>query len=490
MNYKTLIDHKGLVLFGVAIVIFFVAGTYRLSESPGIWYDEGYYSQAAMNLALHGAQALQVAPGQFVSTWSLTVGYPVIYPVAFFYKLFGVGVLQGRAIMVLYMFGFLTASFFLIRRLFGSWYAGWSSLLIATLPLLYGNGKTILGEVPSLFFIMLALIALFRLEKTNYRRSWLYIAFGLCIGLAFAAKITFGLVGLAILIVWLFNIKKVRLDWMGLVFAVAAAVLAVLCWVATQFNLAELPLVVAFYLNPYAVSSGIELSSILANLKLFVSDTTPFYTLGALVLWSISLYIRRGTVTVAEQVAYVFSLEIAVFFLLVPGWYRYLFAATITSILFLPASLFYIADFTGAHIQPLAKARNILYILLGLLVLGQAYQLAHGSFVAGYYQSTRTRDLAAYFQALPATTTVFVYNVPEVAVFLPEGNYYQFFHPTPQVSIDQDPDAVGKEELPLLAQGVPDEVVLQTTEYKSNLGQFDQYKESVKISRYSILIKK
>ena len=94
-------DHmkKKLIVAGLfAILLFF--STYRLTESPPTWYDEGIYDQLAENMAVHGTQRMQVAPDTYVSTASVTGGYPFLYPISLAFRLFGVGLLQARIVMV------------------------------------------------------------------------------------------------------------------------------------------------------------------------------------------------------------------------------------------------------------------------------------------------------------------------------------------------------------------------------------------------------
>ena len=57
-----------MLLLAAGLIFVLFAGTYKLADSPGIWYDEGYYTQLAMNFAEHGQQLLQVSPGDRKST--------------------------------------------------------------------------------------------------------------------------------------------------------------------------------------------------------------------------------------------------------------------------------------------------------------------------------------------------------------------------------------------------------------------------------------
>src|SRR3989344_8592002 len=119
------------VLFVVALFLFVTfPATYRLTESPATWYDEGYLLQTSKNLALYGQQQLQMAPGEFVSTASVSSGVTIFAPVAFSFKLFGIGLLQARLVMVLYILAFCAAAYGLIRSIFSPWTAIWSLVAI------------------------------------------------------------------------------------------------------------------------------------------------------------------------------------------------------------------------------------------------------------------------------------------------------------------------------------------------------------------------
>ena len=177
------------VLFIAALFVFVTfAATYRLTESPATWYDEGYLVQASKNLALYGQQQLQVAPGEFVSTASVSSGFTIFAPVALSFRLFGIGLLQARLVMVLYILAFCAAAYALIRSLFGQRSALWSLVALVGFAELYGNGKVVLGEVPGLFFLMLTLYFLHRLEKSAYTDMRLYLLSGLAAGLCIVTK--------------------------------------------------------------------------------------------------------------------------------------------------------------------------------------------------------------------------------------------------------------------------------------------------------------
>jgi 4-amino-4-deoxy-L-arabinose transferase-like glycosyltransferase len=467
------LNTQRVLLIGASIIFMFAA-TYRLSESPAIWYDEGFYTQAAMNLADRGTQEIQLAPSAFVSTEYVTVGYPLIFPVSLSYKMFGVGVTQGRAVMVVFMTLFFIAAFFCIRGLFGASAGVWSALLLASFAMLYGNGKSVLGEVPGLFFLMLALCALVYCERTMFKDWRGYAWFGLAAGLCAATKPIFILFIIACALVFALRFKQLHLKLWATVLGVAAFLAPLALWASMQFAQTDsIASVLGAYANPYEITDW--KITILHNALRFCTESTPIYFAVLMVLWAVALWMRRKIklISSAELAAFFFCLLIIANFLRLEGWYRYLFPGIAVALLFLPSSL-------GTILKkyPLAPV-----ILLSILFFGQLYQTAHSSYVADYYRSTGTQDLQTALASLGTSKTFFIYDVPEVAVLLPSWNYYQFLQPHPGL-------IYGEDELALLARGVPDIVIVSPSAYAAHANLFTRYAAPETVGGYDLLIKR
>jgi len=144
-------------IFAVILLFVFFCATYRLTEVPPTWFDEGIYIQVASSLEHHGVQQIQTAPSHFEGTGHVTIGYPVAAPVALSMAIFGDSLFAARVPMALFIMLCVAAGFALIYRLYGLRTAALSLLFLSTLPLLYGNGKNVLGEVPGLFYTLAAL---------------------------------------------------------------------------------------------------------------------------------------------------------------------------------------------------------------------------------------------------------------------------------------------------------------------------------------------
>ncbi len=458
-----------LVLF----VLYFA--TLALPESPKVWYDEGYHLEVARVQALHGFFGLQVAPREFASAAQVTVGFPLLYPVALSYEFFGVGVLEARAVMVLFIFGLLGGAAYFLYKLFGAYEALFGSMLLATSPLLYGNGKSVLGEVPGLFYLLLFFILLLVLERREWYPLRYYAAAGFVAGLTVATKPIFILLIPAVAIALLLHLRHIPIRWSGFAIAVGTGIVPLLIWVMTQFSGDSLSAVFMHYSNPYQIES---LSSIVVtNFLRFFTEATPLYCAALLVPWvvfvTLRLY-RKEAISFVEWVALMFVVLVLLAYLRTAGWYRYLFPAYVLLTLFAAPSLFSLARALPRYSR--AASRGV-YVLLLALGLFQAYELNTTSFVAQYYHSSNNEELSRYFSSLD-TKSIFLYNVPELSVHLSHENFYQYLTPLEGREIGSYAP---------LVQGVPYFVVATEESLHEHPERFAHYSKVDSIGSYHVL---
>src|SRR3989344_7206246 len=121
-RYRRILSHcmglsmnKEILLVAALFCVALFFATYHLTESPPVWYDEGFYVQSAANLAEQGHLGLQFAPGTIAQSALITVGYPLIYPLALWFQVFGADISSARFLMVVFILGFLAASYVLAR---------------------------------------------------------------------------------------------------------------------------------------------------------------------------------------------------------------------------------------------------------------------------------------------------------------------------------------------------------------------------------------
>jgi 4-amino-4-deoxy-L-arabinose transferase-like glycosyltransferase len=472
----------------VLVLLFCLAGffaTYHLTESPPTWYDEGFYVQSAANLATYGHTGLRIAPDTIEpSSKLITVGYPLIYPLAGWLKLFGVNILSARSLMVLFILGFLLASYVLARRLFGTGLALGALALLVTLPTLYGNGKDVLGEVPGLTFLILFLICFNRaLSSTTRRYFWLALG-ALAAGLCVATKPTFLVLMPAIAVGTCIAWRRGTMHGKEILAAAAVGLVPILLWLLVQFNAGDsFSDVLSYYANPYQLSS--LLNVILENVRRLFVGIGPLYLLGILGTWLYAFWIRlrrRETIPVIEIIALIFSLLIVAAYLRTAGWYRYLFEAQVIALLFFPNALLVAVQSANRFIN----AKKVVAIVISALTIFGAYQVMFSSFVAESYHRDKTAFLESYFATVPSTTSFFIYNVPEVAIFIRGANYYQYID-----SYSGDAGwSIGREQLSVIEKGKVDRIIVGTDAYaKMEVGAFPRYAATKKTHDYTILEK-
>lgn len=446
--------HYILLVFLFAVAIFFA--TFHLTESPPVWYDEGFFVQSAANLATHGQTGLRVSPDTIEpSSKLITVGYPLIYPLAGWLKAFGVSILSARSLMVLFILGFLAVSYMLVKRLFNRELALGVLALLATLPTLYGNGKSVLGEVPGLLYLTLFLLS-FSVALSSTKRKYLwFLTSGLLAGLCVVTKPIFLVLVPATAVGVFFVWKQGNLNVKEILAMVAAGALPLLLWLLLQFQGGDsLTSILSYYANPYQLTnlSGVILENIL---RLFTS-IGPLYLMGVMGVWMYAFWIRlrkRETLSAAETISFVFSVLIIAAYTRTEGWYRYLFGAQAISLIFFPNALIVVSQSAARFISP---KKIVTAIIVALTIFG-AYQVMFNSFVAESYNRNKTAFLESYFADISPTTSFFVYNVPEVAIFIRGTNYYQY--------IDAAGWYIGKERLTAIEEGVVDRIILGTDAY-------------------------
>lgn len=458
-----------LLFLGVAIMVFL--SFYKLTESPPTWLDEGIVMQTAVNVAEHGPHAvLQTAPGIFVSGGYVSTSYPATYPVAAALYFFGIGIVQARAVMAVFVILFVLAAYRLLKKESGASTAAWALLLLATFAPLYGNGKNVLGEVPGLLYLTIFLLFIKKIE-TKETKPLDFIWAGIFLGLAVVTKSIFLLLLVPVGIVFLFSRRLLTVR--KSIAAVCGFVLPMLVWLYTQFGNETLGGVLTIYANPHGNDFA---ASLWQNALGFVTKPEPLYALALLLVWLAAIAVRiwkKEKISRAEYIAAGFAALVYIAFLRGADYYRYFFLGEVLALTYLPQAL--------TALRPKKLPVYALYIFLALLVSFQLYQSLFKSWVAEHYASTRSAQLMA-LESLPKNSSVFIYQAPEAVVFLPPGiAYYQYLDITKVIII-------GREEIPLIAQGVPDAVVIQQEDISAV--DLSRYALAKTLDRYTLWEKK
>ncbi|MBP7134270.1 glycosyltransferase family 39 protein [Patescibacteria group bacterium] len=471
-------------------------GFYQLTESPKTWYDEGLYLQVARTVAHHHGFFIQIAPHEFTPIGEfITVGYPVTFPLAMVLRVFGDQLLYARVFAVMYLLLFVGVSTLYVKHVFGTRLAWYTLPILTTFAPLYGNGKEVLGEVPGLFFLVAFFLTLqYLVEKQKRPPLWLILTAGLSAGLAIATKPNFIVLLPAMLVGGWFYRKELahllqRCRVCVFLFGLLTPLLALLL---SQFHASERPIdVLRYILNPYGLTN---LAQVMAqNALRFTNESTPLYFMGMLVIWISALVIRRARqqkIVLTELIALFFTLATLYSYLRSPGWYRYFFLGNIVAILFFVPAFFLIVESIQAKVRPVI-AKGLFFLSRGVLVAlvcFQLYQVGFHSWVADYYNNTQTQELSDYFTHIfPKEQSIFLYQVPEVALFLPTDLFYQAFTVNnPRLQL------VGADQRERLKEGIPDQVITSADALPALLPFLERYVTSTTIvhGNYVLFVRK
>ena len=180
--------HKTLLwLFGILAVYFLVF--HNLTRYPAPWFDEGSHLHVPKTLVKYGVYADISSEGFRYYGPTIGVGPTVMLPIAAMFKLFGIGLLQARFVMALYLIAAVYAFYRLVEQLSGKWIAWIAVALVVSSRsvLIIYHGRQLLGEVPGLFFLVLGLLLWF--SKWEDNRNWKRLSLiGLFFGLAMITK--------------------------------------------------------------------------------------------------------------------------------------------------------------------------------------------------------------------------------------------------------------------------------------------------------------
>lgn len=459
------------ILAAAFLLVIASIALFRLIESPPFAFDEGWATQVGMNIARFGADGLQFAPGTFTHVSVLTsVGYTLIYALAFWLKIFGVGVFQARLMMVVYMLVFAALAFLLARRLFGNRLALVSLALLATLPPFYAFGKQIIGEVPLLTFMTLCLLSLNLAFAGKRRRFWFVIA-GLSAGLCIVTKTSALAFAPVLVICAVIAYRRKLVAWSDILTMFVAAIPPFIVWIAVNFQHGDtLASVLDYYSNPAAVTNAAD--NFHHNLKLLFTTPGTLFALALVAVWLAGIIVRlakRLAVPIEEWIAIVYSVVVLCAFMRLYGDARYIFPVGALAILFAPRAAEILLE-SAISIPEKLRGRIIL-ACAGLIALLGLYQLGFHSFVADSYADTSTDRLAAYMAALPSDSTVFFYNATYAVPFFHGTNYYQRI-------VMFEKWQLGSDFASLVAKKVPDILVINTLSKSDQSVPFTGYAET------------
>ncbi len=235
----------------VAIALVLFLSLYNLTNYPVTWFDEGSHLHVPKALVRFGVYADYSSEGFRYYGPTVGVGPTVMLPIAAAFKLFGIGLLQARLVMVLYLLAAIYA-FYRLALVLGGRRLAWvaTALLVTSRGVsLIEYGRQVLGEVPGLFFMAIGLaLWLASWEKAGLRRL---VLVGLLLGLSVVTKNQYLLVLVPTLgLAWLANLLYYRTAPQRIF--ILPGLIAVACFAVWQIYM-------ILYLGPATASENLEM---------------------------------------------------------------------------------------------------------------------------------------------------------------------------------------------------------------------------------------
>jgi len=432
---KDLIEKNKKIVLGLVFILAFFLITFRFTDTPKVWIDEGIFTNVAETLSSQGHLGVQTAPNKYFPLGViLTANYPVVYPIALSFSLFDVGVFQARLPMLIYMFALVLLFFLFANKRYGFNIAILSVLFLLSFSPFYGNGRSVLGEVPGLVFLVLGSLLLFYCEESNFNSKKLTIFSGLAFGLAASTKPIFLILLVpSLVLVAVFWFKKIKDKKIIPLFALSFLVPLVF-WFFINFPTKEL---VSQIIPTILNQGGGDLpfaKTILTNFSKFFKETTPILFMLVLISVLASFFLKiwknkyRGFSEAINQSFSASEFLILIFILLNwfsylrgTGWYRYFFGAQTLLYLLFPAAIFGLREFFQNKIL-----KQILFVIPILLLVFQFYHLVFLSQTSFTVNRERNSELAKEISQIDSTKKVLFYNAVETVVFLKSNHYDQY----------------------------------------------------------------
>lgn len=201
-GWKGIVPERALFVFLIGLTLFLC--THNLETYPPTWWDEGKFVQIPTNVVLHGKYATQSSEGfRMFSVYG--TGPAVFLPMAAAFRLFGIGLLQARWVMVGFTLLAVVAFYSLTEQLYNRRVALAAAFLLVLVvydpftSLLY-LGRQVLGEVPAFFYLMAGCLVWVR-KRAGTAWSALVLS-GFLWGLSALAKWIFVMVVPCLVVLW------------------------------------------------------------------------------------------------------------------------------------------------------------------------------------------------------------------------------------------------------------------------------------------------
>lgn len=419
------------IAFLIIAVFFLILIFYGFPDSPSPWFDEGINLGIAKSWVEHGVFSLQTGLDEFVQERPLliTTNYPLLAFVALSFKIFGVGLWQAKIVMILFLFAFAVLFYLLTKKYYGRNCALVSLALLVTFLPFYGNGKSVLGEIPGLTYFLAALVML------DKNKNWQIFVTGLLLGLAAATKSIFLLFVISVVISeFLWAIKNKKCNFKYWILLGCGMAIPLLAWLYTLFpNIASFRYLfetISLYSNPYNTKN-----IILPNLLKFFTESTPVHFALLLIVFVLSkTIIKLRSFTRVESILLIFIILNFLFFLKTVGWYRYFFPAHVLLFILFPSALWKL----GQRFFENNRLAVIYTVAIIFLFTAQVVNLGLNIKERFYYSPIPRQFADSVNTKIANGSSVLVVDIPEIAFLLKSDLTYQYLKNSPRSIVGRD----------------------------------------------------
>ncbi len=165
------------VLGAAALIGALALALVDLEGTPPLFWDEGWTLAVARNWVQHGhyGQLLDHDPQPV----GLSAAVSVVAPIALSFRLFGIGIWQGRLFSVLFTLGSVGLVYYLTRRLYNRQVAWGAIAALLILPISEElnpilAGRQVFGEMHAIFYLLLGFVFFLVALERSFR--WIIFA--------------------------------------------------------------------------------------------------------------------------------------------------------------------------------------------------------------------------------------------------------------------------------------------------------------------------
>jgi 4-amino-4-deoxy-L-arabinose transferase-like glycosyltransferase len=447
---KFMSKNQRTILWVIAILAVYFFVFHNLTRFPVTWFDEGSHLHVPKTLVRYGVYADISSEGFRYYGPTIGVGPTVMLPVAAMFKLFGIGLLQARLVMALYLIAAVYVFYRLVEHLSGKWVALIAVALIVSSRsvLLLNYGRQLLGEVPGLFFLVLGFYLWF--SKWEEDKNWKRLSLiGLLFGLAMITKYQYLLfIAPTLIFSWFLDIFYYK-NTSHRNFLIPGIIAAGSFGLWQVFTLQ--------YLGPATVMENLALMRASAegaafnfnlyqlglNLGVIISRAAYLWALIPALIYGILLSLPRTKEGQKWSIIFLLMvLDLAWFVVFSIGWIRYAFLGLSFASMFIARTFYDITggfkfDWSTGFFHSFFQGRNALKLavtfwLLAIIMLPTAKNVME----IALPNPDNVREMASYLnENIPQTALIETWD-PEMG-FMTDHNYHYPPNALLAVAVDQ-----------------------------------------------------